>query len=462
MVLRIAGKNLDIGQALRTRIDETVTEHCAEVFRSRLFRPGHGVEERRMPSRPTSRCIIDTGAVFEVHGSDADAHHELRPGGGAPGEAAAALQAPSQGSLTRERARLAPIQGYSHEPQRPPDSPTRFCRRCTRSRRSRCCRRSAASRRGSLCVPSARSSTRCCSASASARPASARASRSRTASCAALDRLVGIFARLAAAGRFRFARRPAGRSRLRAARAGERRRRSPEGAGAHRPHPARSCHGAEAAHGAGRERHLLRSDRSRRGLARRLIQGAAKRLEALLDGDGIWMHPPWRKAKQGEDRMPFYLYQIAYAPAATKAMVGKPQDREKVARSSIEFARRKTAFLLLRVRRLRRGDHRRDAGQPCRRRPLACSWLERGLLEVPHHPASDQRGECGSDEEGEESGIHAAKIDRPILRWRRRSRRAKRARCASGSAAGPTSPGAGRSTRRVCQPGKSWNTQADI
>ena len=34
--------------------------------------------------------------------------------------------------------------------------------------------------------------------------------------------------------------------------------------------------------------------------------------------------------------MPFYLYQIAYAPAATKAMVSKPQDREKVARSSIE------------------------------------------------------------------------------------------------------------------------------
>ena len=55
-----------------------------------------------------------------------------------------------------------------------------------------------------------------------------------------LDRLVGVFARLARPVDFEFARRSAGRSRFPAAGAGERRRRSSEGARPHRPRAARS------------------------------------------------------------------------------------------------------------------------------------------------------------------------------------------------------------------------------
>ena len=55
-----------------------------------------------------------------------------------------------------------------------------------------------------------------------------------------LGKLFGLFARLERAGRFRGARRPAGRSGIPAARAGSRRRRSSQGAGARGAAAARS------------------------------------------------------------------------------------------------------------------------------------------------------------------------------------------------------------------------------
>jgi len=73
MVLKIAGKNLDIGQALRTRIDETVTDTVHKYFdrgysgQVTVSKAGHVFE--------TDLALhLDTGAVFEVHGADADAH----------------------------------------------------------------------------------------------------------------------------------------------------------------------------------------------------------------------------------------------------------------------------------------------------------------------------------------------------------------------------------------------------
>jgi ribosomal subunit interface protein len=73
MVLKIAGKNLDLGQALRTRIDETVIGTVQKYFdrgysgQVTVSKAGHVFE--------TDLALhLDTGAVFEVHGEDADAY----------------------------------------------------------------------------------------------------------------------------------------------------------------------------------------------------------------------------------------------------------------------------------------------------------------------------------------------------------------------------------------------------
>jgi ribosome hibernation promoting factor len=73
MSLRIAGKNFDIGQALRSRIDETVTGTVQKYFdrgfsgQVTLSKAGHVFE--------TELALhLDSGVVLEVHGADADAH----------------------------------------------------------------------------------------------------------------------------------------------------------------------------------------------------------------------------------------------------------------------------------------------------------------------------------------------------------------------------------------------------
>ena len=56
MVLRIAGKNLDIGQALRTRIDETVSGTVQKYF-DRGYSGQVTVSKSGACSRQISRCI---------------------------------------------------------------------------------------------------------------------------------------------------------------------------------------------------------------------------------------------------------------------------------------------------------------------------------------------------------------------------------------------------------------------
>jgi ribosomal subunit interface protein len=73
MVLKISGKNVDIGQALRTRIDATVTDAVKKYFSGgysghiTVTKGGRGFE---------TECALhlDTGMVFEARGSAADAH----------------------------------------------------------------------------------------------------------------------------------------------------------------------------------------------------------------------------------------------------------------------------------------------------------------------------------------------------------------------------------------------------
>ena len=73
MSVRIAGKNFDIGQALRTRIDETVTGTVQKYFdrgysgQVTVSKSGHLFE--------TELALhLDSGVVLEVHGADPDAH----------------------------------------------------------------------------------------------------------------------------------------------------------------------------------------------------------------------------------------------------------------------------------------------------------------------------------------------------------------------------------------------------
>ena len=73
MVLRIAGKNIDIGQALRTRIEETVAATVRKYFEGGSS--GHVTVTKAGRLFETELVLhLDTGVVFEAQGSDADAH----------------------------------------------------------------------------------------------------------------------------------------------------------------------------------------------------------------------------------------------------------------------------------------------------------------------------------------------------------------------------------------------------
>jgi ribosomal subunit interface protein len=73
MVLRISGKNFDIGQALRSRIDETISAAVAKYFNGgysgqvTVSKSGRGFET-------DCSLHLDTGIVFEARGSAMDAH----------------------------------------------------------------------------------------------------------------------------------------------------------------------------------------------------------------------------------------------------------------------------------------------------------------------------------------------------------------------------------------------------
>jgi ribosomal subunit interface protein len=73
MVLKIAGTNVDIGQALRSRIDATVAEMVRKYF-DRGYSGQVAVAKNGRLFEIDLVLHIDTGKVFEARGSDADAH----------------------------------------------------------------------------------------------------------------------------------------------------------------------------------------------------------------------------------------------------------------------------------------------------------------------------------------------------------------------------------------------------
>ena len=73
MVLRIAGKNFDIGQALRTHIDASVTGSVSKYF-DRGYSGQVTVSKNGRMFETELVLHIDTGKVFEASGSADDAH----------------------------------------------------------------------------------------------------------------------------------------------------------------------------------------------------------------------------------------------------------------------------------------------------------------------------------------------------------------------------------------------------
>ena len=73
MVVRISGKNVDIGEALRSRIDETVTGSVQKYF-DRGYSGHVTVSKSGFEFETEIALHLDSGVVLEVQGSDADAH----------------------------------------------------------------------------------------------------------------------------------------------------------------------------------------------------------------------------------------------------------------------------------------------------------------------------------------------------------------------------------------------------
>ena len=73
MSLKIAGKNFDIGQALRSRIDETVNGTVQKYF-DRGF-SGHVIVSKSGHVFETDLSLhLDSGTMVEATGTDADAN----------------------------------------------------------------------------------------------------------------------------------------------------------------------------------------------------------------------------------------------------------------------------------------------------------------------------------------------------------------------------------------------------
>jgi ribosomal subunit interface protein len=73
MVVRIAGKNVDIGEALRSRIDATVTGTVRKYF-DRGYSGQVAVSKNGRIFETDLVLHLDTGRIFEARGSDADAY----------------------------------------------------------------------------------------------------------------------------------------------------------------------------------------------------------------------------------------------------------------------------------------------------------------------------------------------------------------------------------------------------
>lgn len=76
MVLKISGKNVDIGQALRSRADTLITDAIGKYFDGGFS--GHVTVSKSGRSFRTECSVhLDTGIVFEASGTEADAHASL-------------------------------------------------------------------------------------------------------------------------------------------------------------------------------------------------------------------------------------------------------------------------------------------------------------------------------------------------------------------------------------------------
>jgi ribosomal subunit interface protein len=73
MTLRIAGKNFDIGEALRSRIDETVNDTVSKYF-DRGYSGQVTLAKSGSVFETELALHLDSGVVLEVHGEDLDAH----------------------------------------------------------------------------------------------------------------------------------------------------------------------------------------------------------------------------------------------------------------------------------------------------------------------------------------------------------------------------------------------------
>ena len=73
MVVRIAGKNVDIGEALRSRIDATVTGTVRKYF-DRGYSGQVAVSKNGRIFETDLVLHLDTGRIFEARGSDPDAY----------------------------------------------------------------------------------------------------------------------------------------------------------------------------------------------------------------------------------------------------------------------------------------------------------------------------------------------------------------------------------------------------
>jgi ribosomal subunit interface protein len=97
MPFRVSGKNIDIGQALRARVNARIAEVTAKYFDGGFS--GHvTIGKEGFGFRTDCVVHLDSGIVLEADALAADAYASADQAASSPGKAAAPLQAPAQGS----------------------------------------------------------------------------------------------------------------------------------------------------------------------------------------------------------------------------------------------------------------------------------------------------------------------------------------------------------------------------
>ena len=112
MPFRVSGKNIEIGEALRERIECAHRRKRRQIFRRRLFGPRDGRQGGLRVSH-RMRMHLDSGIMLEAEAMAARCLCQRRSGGAAHREAVAALQTPPQGSAQPS----APRRGRDRRPE---------------------------------------------------------------------------------------------------------------------------------------------------------------------------------------------------------------------------------------------------------------------------------------------------------------------------------------------------------